>query len=84
MVMILNSFFKFYDTLLEYCEHVTASLLILLIVCAIMVPTYMLLQPVDEDAEGGDVYRMISISVLIGTVVLGVVLLIAYLRAWNK
>lgn len=38
LVLILNNFYKYYDTLLSICEHITAALLLLISVSLIVLP----------------------------------------------
>lgn len=38
LVLILNNFYKYYDTLLGICEHITAALLLLVSVSLIVLP----------------------------------------------
>lgn len=42
LILILNNFYKYYDTIIEYCEHLTAAVLLVAVVSLILTPVLFL------------------------------------------
>uniref|UniRef100_A0A914WSJ7 Uncharacterized protein n=1 Tax=Plectus sambesii TaxID=2011161 RepID=A0A914WSJ7_9BILA len=74
LVLVLNNFYLLYDSLVDYCEHITGALLLFATVAIIFVPVIATLTA-DED---NDERHFVAIIVLFAGVVGGLAVVIIF------